>query len=575
MKLKSMKNRIYILLIINVLTVNLVFSQGKTVFVKLCKGEDATAAVVNAIKQCKATKASKLVFEKGTYEFHPDFAPDKYVFISNNDHGLKNTVFDLSGMKNFEIDGQGSAFLFHGYVCPFLLEGAKQISIKNLSIDYKRTFHSEGIIVEAYKDSLDLTFSDAFPYKVENYRLMFFDEQKTLYPYGHLLEFDSSKKEVAFMALDYLDGVENMMAKEIRKGIVRIYLKDLKGNVGNTLVFNAKNRLVPAFTISKSQDINIQNVSIFHAGGMGVVAQCSRDILLDGLKVVAAPGRMVSLTADATHFVNCRGKITIQNSTLESQMDDAGNIHGVYLKVEKVLSNNQLLLKLAHFQQLGLDILFPATNVEFVTPKDLATYAENKVSKVDRINREYLKVTFSKPIPKNIQPGDLVGSLDDAPDITIKNNSIQRNRARGFLLGSRGKIVVENNYFHTWWGAIDLYANGVDWFEQGGVRNVTIRNNTFDNCNYGLNVGLGVIIVLAQIEENPSKKSYYHKNILIENNTFRVYNPVILSIHSIDGLIFRNNKIINNTDYIMPSWFEGQKLEPFMMKNVRNIHIEP
>ncbi len=553
-----------------------VSAQPKTVYVKACsKGEDATLSVVEAIRECRATKATKLLLAKGTYEFRPDFAPDKYVFISNNDHGLKNTVFDLSGMENLEIDGQGSELLFHGYVCPFLLQNTKGIKISNLSIDYSRTFHSEGTIVGAYKDSLDLTFAAAFPFKVENYRLTFYDERKTLYPYGHLLEFDTSKKEIAYMALDYLDGVETMVAKEIRPGVVRIYLKDLKGTVGNTLIFNAKNRLVPAFTISTSQNTTIQNVTIFHAGGMGVVAQCSTDILLDGLKVLAAPGRMVSLSADATHFVNCRGKITIQNSTLESQMDDAGNIHGVYLKIEKVLSPNQLLLRLVHFQQLGLNILFPNTKVEFATPKDLATYAENSVSKVDRLNREYLRVTFNQPVSEKIQPGDIVGSLDDAPEILIKNNTIQRNRARGFLLGSRGKIVVENNYFHTWWGAIDLYANGVDWYEQGGVRDLTIRNNMFDNCNFGLNVGLGVIVVLAIIEENPANRSYYDRNILIENNTFRVYNPVILSMHSIDGLIFRNNKIVSNIDYKLSTWYENQKLEPFMMKNSVNIKIEP
>ena len=553
-----------------------VLSQPGTVYVKACsKGEDATTSVVEALKQCKATNATKLVLNKGSYEFRPDFAPDKYVFISNNDHGLKNIVFDLSGMENLEIDGQGSELLFHGYVCPFLLQNTKNIQIRNLSINYSRTFHSEGTIVGAYKDSLDLTFSAAFPYKVENYRLMFYDERKSLYPYGHLLEFDTAKKEIAYMALDYLDGVEILVAKEIKPGIVRIYLKDLKGTVGNTLIFNAKNRLVPGFTISTSQNTTIQNVTIFHAGGMGVVAQCSKDILVDGLKVQAAPGRMVSLTADATHFVNCRGKITIQNSTLESQMDDAGNIHGVYLKIEKVLSANQLLLRLVHFQQSGLDILFPNTKVEFATPKDLATYAENSVSKVDRLNREYLKVTFNQPISEKTKAGDIVGSLDDTPEILIRNNTIQRNRARGFLLGSRGKIVVENNYFHTWWGAIDLYANGVDWYEQGGVRDLTIRNNTFDNCNFGLNVGLGVIVVLAIIEENPINKSYYHRNILIENNTFRVYNPVILSMHSIDGLIFRNNKIINNNDYKLAIWYANQKLEPFMMKNSINIKIEP
>ena len=130
-------------------------------------------------------------------------------------------------------------------------------------------------------------------------------------------------------------------------------------------------------------------------------------------------------------------------------------------------------------------------------------------------------------------------------------------------------------YFHTWWGAIDFYANGVDWFEQGGVNNVTIRNNTFDNCNFGLNVGLGVIVVLANIKEDAANKTYYNKNILIENNKFRVYNPTLLFLKSVDGLIFRNNKVEKNSDYKLIPAYTGQKLEPFIITNSVNINIQP
>ena len=539
------------------------------------KGKDATHLVNKAIKDCKQQKARKIIFEKSIYEFWPDLASDKYVFISNNDHGLKSTVFDLSGMENVEIDGQGSQFIFHGYVCPFLLQNAKNIKISNLSIDYARTFHSEAIIVKSYQDSLDLSFSEKYPYKVENNRLVFYDENKVQYPFGHLLEFDSAKKEVAYTALDYINGVDELAVKALGKGVVRIYLKDLKGTLGNTLIFNAKNRLVPAFSISNSEQIEINKVTIFHAGGMGVVAQRSKNILLDGLKVIAQTGRMVSLTADATHFVNCQGKIILQHCILESQMDDACNIHGVYVKVEKIISPQQVLVKLSHFQQLGLDFLFADTKVEFVSPAYLATYEVNKVKKVERLNKEYLNLTFYQPITEKVKLGDIIGSLTDEPEVLIKNCVIQKNRARGILLGSRGKIVVEDNYFHTWWGAIDFYANGIDWFEQGGVNNVIIRNNTFDNCNFGLNVGLGVIIVLANIKEDPAHKTYYNKNILIEHNKFRVYNPTLLFLKSIDGLIFRNNKVEKNNDYKLIPAYAGQELKPFIITNSVNINIQP
>jgi hypothetical protein len=552
------------------------FAQEKIVTVRaMATGTDATHSVVQALNACRKLNAKKLIFEKGKYEFSSHFASEKYVYTSNNDHGLKSIVFDLSGMDDLEIDGQGSQFIFNGYVSPFLLVGTKNIKIRNFSVDYSRTFHSEGKIIKAYQDSLDLAFSPAYPYKVENNRLIFLDDKKTEYPFGHLLEFNTAKKEIAYMALDYINGVDKLPVKELVNNGVRIYLKDLKGTVGNTLIFNAKNRLVPAIAISNSEGIEIMNVTIFHAGGMGVIAQRSKDILLEGLKVIAAAGRMVSLTADATHFVNCAGKITIQNCVLENQMDDAGNIHGVYAKIEKILTPNQILLKQAHFQQLGFDFLTKGSNIEFVTPADLATYAQGTVKAIERLNKEYLIINLNNPLSQSVKEGDIVGSLDDNPDLVIRNCTIQKNRARGFLLGTRGKVLVENNYFHTWWGAIDFYANGVDWFEQGGVRDVTIRNNVFDNCNFGLNVGLGVIVVLANIQENPVQKSYYNKNILIENNKFRIYHPTILSMKSVDGLVFRNNTVQKNDEYKLVPWFATQKLEPFVLSNSINLNLQP
>ena len=551
------------------------FAQEKVVVVEgNIAGKDATPLVIKALKACQDQKATKIVLPRGRYEFWPDFASEKYAFISNNDHGLKNVLFDLSNMNNFEIEAQGSEFIFHGYMSPFILENAKNIKISNLSIDYARTFHSEGIIVGAYSDSLDISFSSRYPYKVQNDRLMFYDERNIEYPFWHLLEFSTEKKELAYMALDYITGVETMRVKELRAGVVRIYLPGLKGNVGNTLVFNAKNRLNPAITIIKSNNVVIANVTIFHSGGMGVIGQLSKNILLNNLKATAAPERMISLVADPTHFVNCSGNITIQNCLMENQMDDAGNIHNIYERVEMINSPNEILVKLVHNQQVGIDIFSPGIRVEFSTGADLNTYHENVVSKAERLNKEYTKLTFQKPIDKNVQVGDIIGSLDHAPNILIKNCIVKNNRARGFLLGSRGKIIVENNYFHTWWGALDLYANGNDWYEQGGVRDVIIRNNTFDNCNYGLNVGMGIIIDLIQITKEPPAGKYYHKNVLIENNLFRIFNPNILTLVSVDGLTFRNNKIEHNTEYKLPKWLENQKIEPYVFKYSRNIVIK-
>ena len=100
---------------------------------------DATPVVVEAIKKCKKDGIVKLEFPKGIYHFYPTFAPDMYCAITNNDNGLKRTAFPIIDFDKLEIDGNGSEFIFHGKMVPFIIEGSKNITIKNLNINSKAT----------------------------------------------------------------------------------------------------------------------------------------------------------------------------------------------------------------------------------------------------------------------------------------------------------------------------------------------------------------------------------------------------------------------------------------------------
>lgn len=549
-----------------------VFAKGQEVNINyFLKGEDITPAVYQALKECRKIKAKKLIFPKGKYEFWPTLASEKYIFTSNNDEGLKRIVFDLSEMKNLEIDGQGSSFIFHGYVSPFLLEDSKNISFKNFSIDYSRTFHSEGKILAVYKDSLDVWFSPSYPFMVNNYRLEFIDENKTLYPFSNLLEFDCVKREVASTAIDYI-GYENVISRDLGKGIVRLYIKNIKGIPDNILTFNAKKRLNSAFAISKSQNISFSDISIYHAGGMGIVGQLSKNISLNKVKVTPSPNsdRIISLTSDATHFINCSGNISMVDCLFENQLDDATNIHGIYVKIEEIISSNIVLVKLSHSQQVGVEFLFPKTEIEITDAQSLMPYnIDNTIKSVEKINKEYTLITLNKSLPQETKVGDVIAAIDKYPKVLIKGCIIRNNRARGVLLGSRNKIVVEDNYFHNQASAILLEGDGTKWFEQSGVRDLVIRNNTFDNCNY-TPWGSGVITVMSGIALSKRAESKYNQNILIENNLFHLCAPNILYMYCIDGIIYRNNKFSNDNIYKVFS----KIIEPFVIENSTNINIE-
>ena len=561
-----MTKKIVVVVFANLMCFICLYAQTKTINIKdYLNGPDATVAVYEGIKQCRKTEANKLIFPKGKYEFWPEYAIERFCFVSNNSEGLKRFAFDLSGMKNFEIDGQGSEFVFHGFICPFLLDQSSDIRFKNFSIDYSRTFHSEGKIVEVYKDSIDVSFSKAFPFKVINYKLIFQDDRKLEYPWANLLEYDTAKKETAFMADDFWCG-SNPVVKKLSASTVRIFLK---GTVGNTLVFGANHRITSAFTIVKSSGINLSNINIYHCGGMGVIAQSSQNITLDNVKVTPSPGseRVLSVSADATHFVNCGGKITMVNCLFENQNDNATNIHGMYAHIDKIVSPSEIIVKYIY----GFDFLIPDTDVEMVDPFSYITYGVNHVVDIERLNNQYSKITFTNPLPMIAKVGDAIASIGEYPDVLIKNCKIGKNRARGILLGSRGKIVIENNTFHTPGTAILLEGDARTGAEQAGVRDLTIRNNIFDNCNYSIGPwGTAAIQVRAGISESAREVSRYNRNILIEDNLFRVFTPRILNMYSVDGLTYRNNKIEKTNEYKLPE----DHAEPFIISHSSNVNID-
>jgi hypothetical protein len=324
-------------------------------------------------------------------------------------------------------------------------------------------------------------------------------------------------------------------------------------------------------TISDSSDITLKLVDIYHAGGMGVVAQRSSNLTLDHVQVVPAPGsgRVLSTTADATHFANCKGQITMSYCRFTNQGDDATNIHGIYAQITRQISPTEIEVKLKHPQQFGFDFIKPGEKLEFTHGPSMVSYGDNVVKDVQRLNEEYTRVVLTDPLSKDFTLGDVVSDDMGYPDVTISHCYIGNNRARGLLLGSRGKIVIENNTFHTPGAAILLEGDARFWFEQAGVRSLVIRDNIFDDCNYGT-WGNSVIQVGAGIAKNCQAISRYNCNIVIEDNVFQVFDPRIIRGYSVNGLVFRHNTIKESKDY--PA--QNQGAAPFEITSSDNVKIQ-
>jgi hypothetical protein len=532
-------------------------------------GSDTTPAVRQALEECRKTGAAKLTFPPGRYDFWPDRAEEKFYFITNNDSGLRAIEFPLTEVNGLEIDGGGAEFVFHDKIMPFVLDHSTNVTLRNFSIDWARTFQSEVKVLSVDDSGLEATIPEQFPYKIDKGSLVFLDELKKPLPTRGILEFDPKKRETAFLVKDYFRDV---CLRAHADGPGRVHIDEkIKATPGNVLVITPDFRLYPAITISDAGQTQIIDVTIHHAGGMGVVAQRSRDITLERVRVTppADGKRVCSLTADATHFSNCSGQIVMDHCLFENQMDDATNIHGIYSRIDHRLGPDSVEVELVHPQQWGFDYLAAGERIEFVNAKSLVTYGEAMVKSATRLNERFTNIVLDGTLPEKLQMGDVVALAGPYPDVRISHCDIGRNRARGLLLGSRGKIVIEDNVFHTAGAAILMEGNPSFWFEQAGVRDLTIRRNRFENCNYGT-WGNAVIQVGAGIDPSQRAVSRYNRNILIEDNVFRVFDPRLINVYCVDGLTFTHNRVEHSTDY--PAQYQDAK--PFEISDCDHVRID-
>lgn len=528
---------------------------------------DAYPAIRAALEDCIGHKGSTLVLPGGVLPVRKDFCYEKYMNISNNAPGYKRIAFDLEGVDGLTIEGNGTQLLFSGYISPFYIENSSDIVVKDLSIDFTRTFTSEGRIVTVGDGWAEIEFPKDYVINLPAGVLRFKDADGVLYPYSHLLEFDSERKEVAHYVHDWWLGPDGLRAEALPNGNYKCFIDRFEATPGNILVFGATERLNPGFTLDSVDGFTLENVDIWACCGMGVIAERSSDLLLDNVRVVPSPGkgRMVSISADATHFINCKGFIRMVGCTFMNQIDDATNIHGWYAVAQKKPSDNQLVL----WSNYEVDFARPGMRMEFVSHNTMMTYDTLTVKNVLKYNDELSLVTFDRAIPECFEVKDVLADVDaNTAEVLIKGCYIGNNRARGLLIGSKGPVVIEENVFHSPGTAILFEGDGNYWYEQSGVKDVTIRNNTFENCLYGCRSwGPAYIAVGSGI---PQKElSRYHSGIKVEGNIFKTFDPRILNLCCVDGVTYRDNKVIMNEDYEY-----GRPGEPLVTTFCDNVTIE-
>ena len=539
------------------------------------EGADMTP-IVRAALEGASDSDVKVVFSKGVYSFRPDYAAEQYCYITNHGNGLKKIAFPLEGFDSIEIEGNGSEFIFHGQIAPFRFEDCDKVTVSNLTIDWDIPFIFQGEVVatnaeEGWRDLKP--FTEGFSWMVSKGQLKFPNIDGFSYTaLGSTLPFDPIIKRIMHGAWE--TESHPRWVEERANGILRFH-EPLKyyppvGSILSSKGDREHDRYAPAFEAKSCRDIRFENIVIHHALGMGFLFERSEDITISNSGIYLRPGtpRVISSTADATHFCNCRGDVLIENCRFENMLGDGTNVHGTYVEVDKIIGERTVRVGLKHSEQMGFEFAGSGDEIWFVHQPSPERATVNEVVSVSVINDRFSVLTFKNPLPKKLTKGDLLENKTWNPDFTIRGCVIRNHRARNIVLKTPGKIVIEDNDLSSMMSSIFFRGESFFWFESGGVKDVLVQNNRFEHCVYS-GVEQAVMWITPRLGAGFDQDALYDRNIRFVNNTINTFDNRIVWADRVDGLIIKGNTITQT--------HTGEPLRPnahlFDFTNCRNVSI--
>ena len=570
-------------------------------------GVDVAGLVDKMLVQVKAEAAGKPVtirFAEGRYDFYPENAAHREYYISNHDQHKDRAVgIAIEGFHGLTIDGCGADFMFHGRMLPLSVVATEECTLRNFSIDFATPHIAQAEVVKNEAEGITFRVAPWVNARVTESGAFEHTGKGWVMRPGWGIAFDPKTRHIIYKTGDIGTPVHQVQQINEHTFFAPAW-RDSRLSVGTIVAMRTYERPSPGVFVSHAKDTRFENVKVHYAEGMGLLAQMSEDIVLDGFSVCLRGDddpRYFTTQADATHFSGCKGKIRSVNGLYEAMMDDAINVHGTYLKVMERIDDYTVKGRYMHGQAWGFDWGYVGDEVQFVrsntmelvggTAKPFVTSVA-EISELDASStlnaqpstlrglhgaKEFI-IRFADALPAEISAAEGYGieNLTWTPEVYFAGNTIRNNRARGTLFSTPKRTVVEDNLFdHTSGTAILLCGDCNGWYETGACRDVLIRRNRFVNsltCMFQFTNA--VISIYPEIPNLEGQKAYFHggkKNaIRIVNNEFDTFDHPLLYAKSVDGLLWKGNTIRKNNDFAPFHWNKASVL----LERVTNVNIQ-
>ncbi|NQU21353.1 MAG: hypothetical protein HQ567_08730 [Candidatus Nealsonbacteria bacterium] len=298
-------------------------------------------------------------------------------FESNRVYRVKNVagirLFRLENCRDITIDGGGSTFLLDGGVRFALLQGARNVQLKNFSLDYDPLPFVDGLIVAK---NAERRYVDVRVFK-----------QFTMPPLGGPTR---EGGEQAYFGMLWIEGPHSLIGHHfyvldmqpaspdgLGERTVRVFTDfqrfdriQQNAHAISLPVCGVAHRCMDGATIriARCENVEVENVNIWSAPWFAFQVFANRGALLFrhvDIRPKPGTGRRTSSWRDGFHVKGNRASLLFESCHLEGMNDDAFNISTHMSRVIRVISPTEVQVRQ----------VYPLELVPFETGDDVTFYS--------------------------------------------------------------------------------------------------------------------------------------------------------------------------------------------------------
>ncbi len=519
----------------------------------------------------------------------------------------QRALFEYSNISGLVIEGGGAQFFVESpLVGLFTLSKSSDVIFRNFQVDYvERSSTGNRISTDTYRaTTLSQGRVVGVPNFSDNSIVVRFDPAVTVAPNREFFSRSASPQLFATLVDPAVPGrlkfdTDHFISVDRRRSGVQLTHTDYRvvfdqpeqlhqiaandrivfhrrTNAAVFSFFAGQSRLnSPSSTeFNGSQDVTLSNVTAWSSPGTFVSSIGTQRLNVINSRVLIRNGRWRSISADALHIQSSREGAWTEDSYFAGGADDAANFYTLPLAINQRLFNprEMIVTAVANAQKSNINrgLFKVGDRLQFFDPVKGEIIQEARIEKIGpgvlRDGVTMTKLTFDQAITREAKiytENDIEKFGDDtqifnrdlSKNFLVQETQFRNSRRYGTFLMAENVQLVDNTYAGLSDAAIAGH-NEAGWPLGNLPGDILIQNNRFNRIGFSrefLSQGYATGVVSFQLDRNRRGLQFGRQtvdrladdigNLVISDNTFRLWGKAAISIRNSRHVTIENNRI--------------------------------